>query len=88
MGTDARTGVHYVPVKPDLTDLYDVLTFFRNGHDSLAKEIATEGKKWSKSFWRREDMVSYQFRLFLELSRLMAPNRHEASYLLKGSELK
>ncbi len=54
-------GLHYVPLKSDLTDLYDVLTFFR-GHDGLAKSIAEEGKAWSQTFWRREDMVSYQFR--------------------------
>ena len=54
--------VHYVPIKPDLTDLYDVMLFFRTGHDDLAKKIATEGKTWSKTFWRKEDMVSYQFR--------------------------
>jgi len=54
--------VHYVPIKPDLTDLYDVMTFFREGNDGLAKEIATRGKEWSKTFWRQEDMVAYQFR--------------------------
>ena len=53
---------HYVPIKADLTDLYDVLTFFRGGHDDMAKEIAMAGKEWSKSFWRKEDMVAYQFR--------------------------
>ncbi|GFZ43509.1 hypothetical protein JCM24511_01229 [Saitozyma sp. JCM 24511] len=79
--------IHYVPIKADLTDLYDVLAFFREGHDDLAKEIADEGKVWSKSFWRKEDMVSYQFRLFLEYARLMAPNRELASYDVKGSEL-
>jgi hypothetical protein len=25
--------LHYVPVKADLTDLYDVLTFFREGNE-------------------------------------------------------
>lgn len=54
--------VHYVPLKPDLTDLYDVMTFFRDGHDELAKRIAVESKKWSKQFWRKEDMMAYQFR--------------------------
>jgi hypothetical protein len=37
--------------------LYDVLTFFREGNDALAKEIATSGKQWSKTFWRKEDMI-------------------------------
>ncbi len=58
-----------MPVKADLSDLYDILTFFRgsdakgtDGHDDMAKEIAREGKKWSKTFWRREDMIAYQYR--------------------------
>lgn len=79
--------VHYVPLKPDLTDLYDVMTFFRDGHDELAKHIAVQGKEWSQEFWRKEDMMSYQFRLFLELARLSAPDRDAASYHSLGSEL-
>lgn len=62
-------GVHYVPVKSDLTDLYDIMAFFRglkedgsDGHDEMAKEIATEGRVWSQSYWRKEDLVAYQFR--------------------------
>lgn len=55
-------GIHYVPVKSDLTDLYDIMTFFRSGHDDMARKIAKEGTTWSKTFWRREDTISYQFR--------------------------
>nr|XP_019015081.1 uncharacterized protein I206_01169 [Kwoniella pini CBS 10737]OCF53862.1 hypothetical protein I206_01169 [Kwoniella pini CBS 10737] len=80
--------VHYIPIKADLTDLYDVLSFFRNGHDDLAKEIAVEGTKWSKSFWRKEDMIAYQFRLFLEYARLLADDREESSFTLKGEDLR
>lgn len=61
--------VHYVPVKADLSDLYDVMAFFRGrgkngkgGHDALAEEIAMAGKEWSHTFWRKEDMVAYLFR--------------------------
>lgn len=60
--------VHYVPVKQDLTDLYDIMTFFRgniNGkgsHDQLAKLIATQGREWSLTYWRKEDMAAYMFR--------------------------
>ncbi len=53
--------IHYIPIKADLTDLYDVMTFFKE-HDDLAKQIAVEGTLWSKTFWRREDMIAYQFR--------------------------
>jgi len=54
--------VHYVPIKADLTDLYDVLTFFRSDNDALAKKIAVAGRDWSRAFWRKEDMVAYQYR--------------------------
>ncbi len=67
--TQPDTGVHYVPVKADLTDLYDIMTFFHgsdatgeDGHDALAKEIATAGKVWSNTYWRKEDVVAYVFR--------------------------
>ncbi len=66
--------VHYVPVKTDLTDLYDVMTFFRgdgsgnSGHDDMAKEIARAGKVWSKTFWRKEDMTAYMLRRVCSLS--------------------
>ncbi len=69
-------GVHYIPVKADLTDLYDIMTFFRgsspaahDGHDDLAKEIASEGKKWSMEYWRKEDIISYMFRWVLLLAK-------------------
>ncbi|CAE6394278.1 unnamed protein product [Rhizoctonia solani] len=80
--------VHYVPVKVDLTDLYDILTFFRGdaqgrgGHDELAGKIGLAGKVWSKTFYRREDMVAYLFRLFLEYSRVMNPNRDNMAFHL------
>jgi hypothetical protein len=67
--------VHYVPVKTDLTDLYDIMTFFRGdvygnpGHDDMAKEIASAGKVWSQTFWREEDMTAYMFRRVYSLSR-------------------
>jgi hypothetical protein len=54
--------IHYIPIKADLTDLYDVMSFFQDGHDELAGKIAKQGKEWSKTFWRQEDMMSYQFR--------------------------
>jgi hypothetical protein len=78
--------VHYIPVKPDLTDLYDVMTFFQADNDPLAREIAMTGREWSHTFWRKEDMVAYQFRLLLELARLLAPDRQKASYHARGSD--
>jgi hypothetical protein len=68
--------VHYVPVKVDFSDLYDIMTFFRGAetsseaeagtrrgsHEHLAREIAKAGTDWSNRFWRREDMDAYLLR--------------------------
>ncbi|KAG9051021.1 Glycosyltransferase Family 90 domain containing protein [Tulasnella sp. UAMH 9824] len=78
--------VHYIPIKNDFTDLYDVFTFFhgdvdgKNSHDDIAERIARQGKEWSLSFWRKEDMVAYTFRLFLEYARVMSTDREAATF--------
>ncbi|KAF8874754.1 glycosyl transferase family 90-domain-containing protein [Infundibulicybe gibba] len=78
--------VHYVPIQIDLSDLHDTLIFFRgdpNGagaHEALASKIALAGREWSKTFWRREDLVAYFFRLILEYSRLMSDDRTAMTY--------
>jgi len=78
--------VHYVPTAVDLSDLYDSLVFFRgglngeDGHDRLARQIASNGRQWSKTFWRREDMTAYMFRLFLEYARVMSVDREAMSF--------
>jgi hypothetical protein len=52
----------------DLSDLYDTLAFFRGGlagtgaHDHLAQKIASAGKEWSETLYRREDITAYHFR--------------------------
>ncbi|KAJ9094728.1 hypothetical protein QFC21_005886 [Naganishia friedmannii] len=83
-----QAWVHYVPIKSDLSDIYDVMLFFKgesaignNGHDDLAREIAMEGKTWSQTYWRREDLIAYQFRLFLEYARLMTHDQSEMNYI-------
>ncbi|KAJ7220600.1 glycosyl transferase family 90-domain-containing protein [Mycena pura] len=79
--------VHYVPIQVDLSDLHDALVFFRGdvsgmgAHDGLAHKIADAGRRWSKQFWRREDMVAYFYRLILEYVRLMSEDREAMSYL-------
>ncbi|KZO90802.1 glycosyltransferase family 90 protein [Calocera viscosa TUFC12733] len=82
--------VHYVPVQVDLSDLYDVMVFFRGdvaqggegAHDALARQIAYAGREWSLRFWRREDMVAYTWRLFLEYGRLVNDERNEMNFEL------
>ncbi|ESK85738.1 glycosyltransferase family 90 protein [Moniliophthora roreri MCA 2997] len=78
--------VHYVPVQIDLSDLWDTFAFFHgdpNGahhHDEFAREIGNDAWEWSRSFWRREDMVAYNFRLLLEYARAMNDDRDTMFY--------
>lgn len=88
--------VHYIPLRADMADLYDVTQFLlgsdadaegtpggdegRRKRDEMGREIGEAGRDWSLSYWRHEDMVAYQFRLVLELARLFSDDRHAASY--------
>uniref|UniRef100_A0A8H7XUJ7 Glycosyl transferase CAP10 domain-containing protein n=1 Tax=Psilocybe cubensis TaxID=181762 RepID=A0A8H7XUJ7_PSICU len=78
--------VHYVPIQIDLSDLHDALIFFRgdgNGdgaHEDLARKIAIAGRQWSKTYWRKEDLAAYFYRLCLEYIRLMSADRKLMSY--------
>lgn len=80
--------VHYVPIKVDYTDLYDVMAFFignpENGqgaHESMAKRIAEQGKQFAKEHWRRVDMAAYMFRLVLEYNRLLNQDLEDVDYI-------
>lgn len=67
---------HYVPVRVDYHDLYDIMAFFLgdhnglNHHDELGKKIGEAGHQWTKEFWRLTDMQAYMYLLILEYSRL------------------
>ncbi|KAG2343415.1 hypothetical protein BDR05DRAFT_884254 [Suillus weaverae] len=80
--------VHYIPIQIDYSDLYDALLFFRGdpsghgAHEDLAKKIARRAREWSLRFWRREDMVAYLYRLFLEYARVMDENRDSLNFEL------
>ncbi|KAH7090063.1 hypothetical protein BKA62DRAFT_726182 [Auriculariales sp. MPI-PUGE-AT-0066] len=77
----AQAWVHYVPVKVDYGDLYDIMAFFRGfpdgtpGNDAMAEKIATAGRDWAKRFWRDEDVTAYTWRMYLEYVRLMSDDR-------------
>ncbi|BGP16485.1 hypothetical protein JCM10213_001178 [Rhodosporidiobolus nylandii] len=83
--------VHYVPLKIDYTDLFDIMAFFagdldgRNGHDALAKQIADNGKDYATRFWRYADMEAYFFRLALEWARVSSPDRSAMDYTGSGT---
>ncbi|KAM0753101.1 hypothetical protein T439DRAFT_378824 [Meredithblackwellia eburnea MCA 4105] len=78
--------VHYIPVKVDYTDLFDIMAFFsgdldgKNAHEDLAKAIARQGKEYTAKHWRYQDMEAYFFRLALEWARLTAPDRSSMDY--------
>lgn len=81
--------VHYVPIQIDYSDLYDALLFFRGdpsghgAHEDLAKKIARQAREWSLGYWRREDMVAYLYRLFLEYARVMDEDRDSLNFELE-----
>ncbi|KAF5309861.1 hypothetical protein D9619_010501 [Psilocybe cf. subviscida] len=80
--------VHYVPIQVDLSDLHDAVLFFRgdgsgtSSQERLGRKIAAAGRQWSKTFWRKEDLTAYFFRLILEYARLMSLDRESMSFTL------
>jgi hypothetical protein len=84
--------VHYIPLKVDYTDLWDIMAFFsgdmngQNGHDHLAKQIADQGKEYAAKHWRYADMETYFFRLALEWARASAMDRAGMDYEGPGTE--
>ncbi|KAJ7067168.1 glycosyl transferase family 90-domain-containing protein [Mycena amicta] len=80
--------VHFVPIQNSYSDLLDALVFFRGdpggrgAHDEMARRIADAGREWSRKFWRKEDLVAYNYRLFLEYGRVMNANREEMSFVM------
>ncbi|WWC88564.1 uncharacterized protein L201_003476 [Kwoniella dendrophila CBS 6074] len=83
---------HYIPLKPDYSDLYDIMAFFvgpvdeagnidtTKGHDHLARKIGEAGQKFALEHWSWVDMQAYTFRLLLELQRLHSLDRDIMSY--------
>ena len=60
--------VHYVPIQVDLSDLHDAVLFFRgdgsgtSNQERLGRKIAAAGRQWSRTFWRKEDLIAYFYR--------------------------
>ncbi|KAH7094222.1 hypothetical protein BKA62DRAFT_663177 [Auriculariales sp. MPI-PUGE-AT-0066] len=89
----SQPWVHYVPIKQDYSDLYDVLAFFRGlppsptgeeypGYDELAEKIATAGRRWTEEYWRDEDVTAYAWRLYLEYARVMSLDRASMDFVM------
>ncbi|KAG0146696.1 hypothetical protein CROQUDRAFT_43986 [Cronartium quercuum f. sp. fusiforme G11] len=62
---------HYVPVRVDYQDLYDIMGFFtgdlegRGAQDKEGEKIGAAGSIWAQTFWRKEDMQAYMYRIIL-----------------------
>ena len=47
-----------------------------------AKKMGKQGREWVIDHWRKEDMVAYYFRLWLEYARVMSPERKSMNFSL------
>ncbi|ODO05251.1 hypothetical protein L198_01942 [Cryptococcus wingfieldii CBS 7118] len=84
--------LHYIPLKADYSDLYDIMAFFvgplddaghidtEKGHDYLAQKIGEAGQRFALDHWSWLDMQAYTFRLLLELQRLHSVDRGSMAY--------
>ena len=50
------------------------------GEDALGREIGEAGREWSLTHHRKEDMMAYLFRLYLEWRRLLAADRKSMDF--------
>ncbi|KAF4126239.1 Pfam:DUF821 [Geosmithia morbida] len=71
---------HFVPMDNRYGDYYGLMDYFlgfngKGGHDSVAKQIAQDGKDWAEKVLRKEDMQIYTLRLLLEYARLLDDDR-------------
>ncbi|GAA5959239.1 hypothetical protein JCM8115_000048 [Rhodotorula mucilaginosa] len=83
--------VHYIPLRVDYTDLFDIMAFFtgdlegRNAHPELGKQIADNGKEYADKYWRYADMETYLFRVLLEWARVSSHDRPSMDYTGPGT---
>ena len=59
--------------------------FDQGGQDALAQDIAETGQEWAQTYWRKEDMTAYLFRLYLEWGRLYSDNRRRMDFVYDES---
>ncbi|BEI92004.1 uncharacterized protein CcaverHIS019_0408240 [Cutaneotrichosporon cavernicola] len=80
---------HYVPVRADYSDIYDIMAFFdgapdrsTKGRDDLAEEIAKNALHLTKTRWRDQDMASFMLLMMLEYWRMLHDDREAGSFRL------
>ncbi|KAL1962848.1 hypothetical protein VTN77DRAFT_9123 [Rasamsonia byssochlamydoides] len=77
---------HFVPMDSTFMDIYGIMEYFlgykgRGGHDSVARKIALDGKRWAERLLRKEDMQIYTYRLLLEYARISDDRREMLGYV-------
>ena len=63
-----REGVHYLSVKEDLSDLYDVIRWCR-GHDKECKAIAENAKQFYETYLSEDGILDYWQTLLCNLKQ-------------------
>ncbi|XP_062312490.1 protein O-glucosyltransferase 2 [Osmerus eperlanus] len=64
-----RPWEHYIPVRADLGDLLDKITWARQ-HDQEAKKIAEAGQQFARSHLLGDSIFCYYYKLFQEYAKL------------------
>lgn len=70
---------------PQLTAQFQGGLDGEDGETALARQIATEGKTWVDTHWRKVDMTAYVYRLYLEWARLLAADKKGADFVYEES---
>lgn len=88
----ANTSYSYVPLKVDYSDLFDIMAFFsgdlkgRNGHEEMAKKIATQGQEYAAKHWRYPDLEACETLAGVRVGvRLIHACRAQISFALRWS---
>ncbi|KAF2184025.1 glycosyltransferase family 90 protein [Zopfia rhizophila CBS 207.26] len=89
--------LHFVPMDNSFVDIYGILDYFigtgidfktedgkvltEGAHDKAAEKIAMAGKEWAEKVLRREDMLIYVMRLFMEYARVCDDQREKLGFI-------
>jgi len=74
--------VHYIPVSPDAHELPELTRFLIEEPEGreIGRNVAAQGKDWSRKVLRREDMKLVFLRILMEMQRIMRHDRNDLFY--------
>ncbi|OAX79750.1 hypothetical protein ACJ72_05926 [Emergomyces africanus] len=77
-----RAWVHYVPLSLRGDEHVEAVRFFAMEEEgqTLARQLAKQGKEWAYSALRNDDLEVYFFRLLLEYGRIVDDNRENIGF--------